>query len=47
MPFNLTKPKPKIIPPPEQLKREVKANPMPIFKRSLADIQKEKDERKQ
>ena len=24
-PFNLTKPKPKMIPPPEQIKREIKA----------------------
>lgn len=28
-PFNLTKPKPKMIPVPEAIKREVKANPVP------------------
>lgn len=28
-PFNLTKPKPKVIPRPQELPREVKANPVP------------------
>lgn len=28
-PFNLTKPKPKVIPEPEAMKREVQANPIP------------------
>lgn len=48
-PFNLTRPKPKMIPPPEQIKREVKANPVPraINKRTLADIEREKKERRQ
>ena len=40
-PFNLTKPKPKKIPEPEPMKREVKANPVPkhIFKKTLEDIE--------
>lgn len=48
IPFNLTKPKPKVIPQPEALVREVKANPMPkhIFKKSVIDIEKEKEERR-
>jgi hypothetical protein len=29
LPFNLTKPKPKIIPEPEAIKKEIKANPVP------------------
>ena len=43
-PFNLTKPKPKMIPMPEAIKREVKANPVDkrIYKKSLADIEAEK-----
>ena len=47
-PFNLTKPKPKVIPQPEALQREVKANPVPrnIFKTSLIDIEKDKEERR-
>lgn len=47
-PFNLTKPKPKVIPQPEALPREVKSNPVPknLFKKSLADIEKEKEERR-
>ena len=47
MPFNLTKPKPKMIPPPEQIKREVIAKPVPkgMFKKTLADIEAEKAER--
>lgn len=38
-----------MIPPPEQIKREVKANPVPkaINKRTLADIEREKKERRQ
>ena len=37
-----------MIPPPEQIKREVKANPVPkaINKRTLADIEREKKERR-
>ena len=48
VPFNLTKPKPKIIPQPEALPRETKANPVPknLFKKSVVDIEKEKEERR-
>ena len=48
-PFNLTKPKPKVIPQPEPIKKEVKANPVPknLFKKTLADFEKEKEERRQ
>lgn len=47
-PFNLTKPKPKVLPQPEAIKREVVANPVPknLFKKTLADIEKEKEERR-
>lgn len=47
-PFNLTKPKPKVLPQPEPIKKEIKANPVPknIFKKTLADIEKEKEERR-
>ena len=47
-PFNLTKPKPKMIPVPEIIKREVKANPVPkhLNKKSLADIEKDKEQRR-
>ncbi|CAI2385508.1 unnamed protein product [Moneuplotes crassus] len=47
-PFKLTKPKPKVIEEPEAIKRETKAIPLPkhIFKKSLADIEKEKQERR-
>ncbi len=47
-PFNLTKPKPKMIPVPEVIKREVVAKPVPahINKKSLADIEKDKQERR-
>lgn len=47
-PFNLTKPKPKLIQEPEPMKREVKGNPVPagLFKLTLADIEKEKIERR-
>jgi len=36
-PFNLTRPKPKVIPQPEAMPREVKSNPVPkgLFKRNL------------
>ena len=48
-PFNLTKPKPKMIPPPEQIKREIKAKPVPknMFKKTLADIENDKAQRRQ
>ena len=42
-PFNLTKPKPKLIQEPEPMKREVKANEVPkglFTKLTLADIEK-------
>lgn len=47
-PFNLTKPKPKIIPMPEVVKREIKANPVPknLFNKKLADIEKDKKDRR-
>lgn len=47
-PFNLTKPKPKVIPQPEAMPREVKSNPVPknLFKKSLAEIEAEKEERR-
>ena len=47
-PFNITKPKPKMIPPPEQIKREIKAKPIPqgMFKKTLADIESEKAQRR-
>lgn len=47
-PFNLTKPKLKVIEEPQPLKREVKANPVPknLYKKTLADIEKEKQERR-
>lgn len=47
-PFNLTKPKPKVIPQPEALLRETKANPVPknLFKKSVIDIEKDKEERR-
>jgi hypothetical protein len=43
-PFNLTKPKPKMIPVPTLIKREVVAKPVPkhLNKKSLADIEKDK-----
>lgn len=48
-PFNLTKLRPKQIPVPEAIKREVVANPVPkgMFKKTLADIEAEKKERRQ
>jgi hypothetical protein len=47
-PFNLTKPRPKVIPQPEALPRETKANPVPknLFKKSVTDIEKDKEERR-
>ena len=44
----MTKPKPKVIPEPEGLLRECKANPVPkgLFKKSVVDIEKEKEERR-
>ena len=47
-PFNLTKPKPKMIPLPEAMKREVKANPVPknLNKKSLAEIEDDKKKRR-
>jgi hypothetical protein len=43
-PFNLTKLRPKQIPVPDAIKREVVANPVPrgMFKKTLADIEDEK-----
>ena len=47
-PFNLTKQKPKMIPPPEQIKREIKARPMPKnMGKTLADIEADKKSRRQ
>lgn len=48
-PFNLTKLRPKQIPVPDAIKREVVANPVPrgMFKKTLADIEAEKKERRQ
>mmetsp|Transcript_13678 Transcript_13678/g.21444 ORF Transcript_13678/g.21444 Transcript_13678/m.21444 type:complete len:108 (-) Transcript_13678:1313-1636(-) len=47
-PFNLTKPKPKVIPQPEALARETKANPVPknLFKKSVIDVEKDKEARR-
>jgi hypothetical protein len=44
----LTKLRPKQIPVPEAIKREVVANPVPkgMFKKTLADIEAEKKERR-
>ena len=48
VPFNLTKPKPKVIPQPEALPREHKAVPIPnnLFKKSVIDIEKDKEDRR-
>jgi len=48
-PFNITKIKPKVLPEPEALKREVKANPIPkqLFKKNLEEVELEKKERRQ
>lgn len=47
-PFNLTKPKPKVIEKPIPLVREIKANPVPKahYRRTLAEIEKEKQDRR-
>jgi len=44
----LTKPKPKVIPQPEVIPREIKSNPVPknLFKKTMAEIGKEKEERR-
>ena len=43
-PFNLTKQKPKMIPAPEQIKKDIKARPMPksTHRKTLADIEEDK-----
>lgn len=48
IPFNLTKPKPKVIPQPDALARETKAIEIPknLFKKNVADIEKEKQDRR-
>lgn len=48
-PFNLTKPKPKVIEEPIPIKREVKANPLPknMYKKTLKEIEEEKKKRRQ
>ena len=45
----MTKPKPKMIPAPEVIKREVKARPLPanLNKKTLADIENDKKQRRQ
>ena len=45
----MTKQKPKMIPPPEQIKREIKARPAPknMNKKTLADIEADKKQRRQ
>lgn len=44
----MTKPKPKVIPQPEALLREHKANPVPknLFKKTVIDVEKDKEERR-
>jgi hypothetical protein len=44
----LTKLKPKVLLQPEPIKKEIKANPVPknMFKKTLADIEKEKEDRR-
>jgi hypothetical protein len=48
MPFNLTKLKPKMIPLPQVIKREIVAAPVPknMHKISLADIEMKKKQRR-
>lgn len=48
VPFNITAPKPKMMPAPEEPPAVAKANPVPrgMFKTSLGDIQKQKDDRR-
>jgi hypothetical protein len=47
-PFNLTKPKPKLIPEPDGLPREHKALEVPknLFRKTVADIEKDKEDRR-
>lgn len=47
-PFNLTKPKPKVIPRPLELPRVTEANPIPnnLFKKTVKDVEKEKEDRR-
>ena len=47
-PFNLTKPKPKVIPRPLELPRETKGMPIPpnLFKKDVGQIEKEKADRR-
>ena len=47
-PFNLTKARPKMIPLPKVIKREVQANPVPLNqnRKMLADVEKEKQLRR-
>lgn len=47
-PFNLTQPKPKVIPKPLALPREHKANPVPknLFKKTVVDVERDKEERR-
>ena len=48
VPFNLTQPKPKVIPKPLALPREHQANPdhKNLFKKSVVDVEKDKEERR-
>lgn len=48
VPFNLTKPKPKVIQQPIALPREHIANPVPknLFKKTVKDIEKDKEDRR-
>eukprot|EP00928_Gymnodinium_smaydae_P053357 TRINITY_DN37367_c0_g1_i1.p2 TRINITY_DN37367_c0_g1~~TRINITY_DN37367_c0_g1_i1.p2 ORF type:complete len:761 (-),score=288.59 TRINITY_DN37367_c0_g1_i1:52-2334(-) len=48
-PFNLTKVRPRLIPEPEVINRQVKAQPVPsaIYKQSLAEIEEEKRQRQE
>lgn len=48
VPFNLTKPKPKVIPQPDALPREHKAKPVPkhLYGKSVVDIEKDKEDRR-
>lgn len=48
-PFDLTHPKPRLIPEPDEVKREIKANPIPahIHKNPLASVVEKKEARKE
>merc|ERR1740117_441588 len=46
-PFNLTKTRPKMIPLPKVIKRDIVAMPMPKDRKSLADIENDKKMRRQ